>query len=77
MKFFFAICANLATFATAAVPRYNGRALDSVLSKRQNSVKQSLSSLVVDLGYEQHKGVQNASTCLDTWKGYGICFPID
>lgn len=77
MKLFFAICASLATFATAAFPRYNGRALDSVLSKRQNSVKQYLSSLVVDLGYEQHMGVQNASTCLDTWKRYGICFPID
>ena len=68
MKFPLATCATLAATASAATLRYNSRAFDAVLSKRQDSVNAS-SSLIVDLGYEQYIGVANQSTGLNTWKG--------
>ena len=68
MKFALTICASLAVIASAAAPRYNGRAFDGVLSKRQTSTNIS-SNLIVDLGYEQYMGVANASTGLNTFKG--------
>jgi len=69
MKFSLAICADLVAIVSAAAPRYNSRAFDGVLSKRQNTVNHSSSSLIVDLGYEQYTGVANQSTKLNTWKG--------
>ena len=70
MKFALTICANLAVTASAAAaaPRYNSRAFDGVLSKRQTSTNIS-SNLIVDLGYEQYMGVAHASTGLNTFKG--------
>ena len=72
MKFHISVWASLATLALAATPRYNGRAFESMLSKRQST---SGSGLTVDLGYEQYMGVANASTGLNTWKGY-VCVNI-
>ena len=72
MKFQLSICASLATVAFAATPRYNGRAFDSVFAKRQGTSTSASSSLTVDLGYEQYMGVANASTGLNTWKGYAL-----
>ena len=76
MKFQLSICASLASLALAATPRYNARAFDSVLAKRQSTSTPSSSNLVVDLGYEQYMGVANASTGLNTWKGYALCRPL-
>ena len=75
MKIQISVCASLATLAFAATPRYNARAFDSVLAKRQSTSTPS-SNLVVDLGYEQYMGVANASTGLNTWKGYALCRPL-
>lgn len=69
MKFSFAICAYLAAVVSAATPSYNSKAFDKFLGKRQTSVDQSSSSLIVDLGYERYVGVVNVSTGLNTWKG--------
>ena len=69
MKSSFAVCAYLAVVASAATPSYNSKAFDNLFKKRQNTVDQSSSSLVVDLGYERYMGVANASTGLHTWKG--------
>lgn len=69
MKLFIWIHACLATVVSAAVPNYNSRASDGLLSKRQSTVNQSSSSLIVDLGYERYMGVANLSTGLNTWKG--------
>ena len=69
MKLYLSLCASLATFASAAAPQYNSRAFDGVLSKRQTSTNVS-SDLIVDLGYEQYMGVANASTGLNTFKGW-------
>lgn len=68
MKFALTICAGLAVIASAAVPHYNSRAFDGVLSQRQTSMNIS-SNLIVDLGYERYMGVANASTGLNTFKG--------
>ena len=68
MKFALMICACMAVIASAAAPRYNSRAFDGVLSKRQTSTNIS-SNLIVDLGYEQYMGVAHASTGLNTFKG--------
>ena len=73
MKFHLSVCASLATLAFAATPRYNGRAFDSVIGRRQST---SASSLTVDLGYEQYMGVANASTGLNTWKGYPFYYTV-
>ncbi len=67
-----AVCTALAAIASAS-PRYNSRAFDGVLSRRQSSG--SSSSVVVDLGYEQYKGVANASAGLNTWKGIRYAAP--
>lgn len=69
MRFFIAIHAYLAGVISAATPSYNSKAFDGLLSKRQSTVTQSSSSLVVDLGYAQYMGVSNLSTGLNTWKG--------
>ena len=69
MKLSILIYANLATVVSAAIPRYNSRAFDGLLSKRENSVNDSSPNLVVDLGYARYRGVANLSTGLDTWKG--------
>ena len=69
MKLQLSLCASLVTLAFAATPRYNVRAFDSVIGRRQST---STSSLTVDLGYEQYMGVANASTGLNTWKGYAL-----
>ena len=67
--------AALVAFAALAssIPTYNSRAFDAALSKRQNPANSS--SLVVDLGYEQYRGVANASTGLNTWKGIRYAAP--
>ena len=64
-----AIYVWLAAIVSAATPRYNSRAYDSLLSKRQSTLSQSSSSLVVDLSYAKYMGVANLSTGLNTWKG--------
>lgn len=69
MMFSFAICAYVAAVVSAATPSYNSGAFDKFLGKRQTSVDQSSSNLVVDLGYERYMGVANVSTGLNTWKG--------
>ena len=69
MIFSFTVYAYLAGLVSAAVPSYNSKAFDNLLSKRQSTVDQSSSSLVVDLGYGRYMGVANASTGLHTWKG--------
>ena len=70
MKFQLSLCASLVTVASAATPRYNGGAFNSVIGRRQSS--SSSSSLTVDLGYEQYMGVANSGTGVNTWKGYAI-----
>ena len=72
MQFYTAVCTILAVVASAT-PRYNSKAFDGVLSKRQSSGDSS--SLVVDLGYERYLGVANASTGLNTWKGIRYAAP--
>lgn len=62
------ISAALASITSATI-RYNGKAFDHVSSRRQVSQNSSALDLVVDLGYEQYRGVANASTKLNTWKG--------
>ena len=69
MNFSFALCAYLAAIVSAATPSYNSKAFDNLFNKRQSTVNQSSSSLVVDLGYERYMGAANASTGLHTWKG--------
>ena len=69
MNLSFALCAYLAVVASAATPSYNRKAFDNLFSKRESTVDQSSSGLVVDLGYERYMGVANASTGLHTWKG--------
>lgn len=69
MMFSLAVCAYLAAVASSATPSYNSKAFDKVLVKRQSSVDQSSSSLVVDLGYERYMGVADVSSGLNTWKG--------
>lgn len=69
MRSSIAICAYLAAVVSAATASYNSRAFDGLLSKRQSTIDQSVSSLVVDLGYERYMGVANLSTGLNTWKG--------
>ena len=69
MKFSLSTCVSLTTIASAAAPRYNSRAFDGVLSKRQ-TITNTTSNLIVDLGYEQYMGVANASTGLNTFKGW-------
>lgn len=76
MTFCFAIFACLAAIVSASVPRYDDRAFDSLLMKRQIAINQTSSSLVVDLGYEQYLGVANLSTGLKTWKGQGTIRPV-
>lgn len=70
MKFQLSLCANLAILAYAATPRYNGSAFDSMIGRRQST--SSSSGLTVDLGYEQYMGVANASTGVNTWRGYAL-----
>ena len=53
----------------AATPLLNPKPFDALLSKRQST---STSGVIVDLGYEIYQGVANASTGLNTWKGYFI-----
>ena len=70
MRFFVAamyVC--LAATVSAGTPSHNSRIFDRLLSKRQSTINQSSSRLVVDLGYDQYRGVANLSTGLDTWKG--------
>lgn len=74
MRFFLIVYASLAAL-TSATPRYNSKAFDSVLNKRQGSGNSSSSSLIVDLGYEQYMGVANQSTGLHTWKGIRYAAP--
>ena len=47
---------------------FNPRPFDHFFSTRQLSQKPS-NDLLVDLGYEQYRGVHNESTGLNTWKG--------
>lgn len=72
MKLSIVIYAYLAAFVSAAIPSYNSKAFNDLLSKRQST---SSSSLVVDLGYEQYRGVTNLSTGLNTWKGIRYAAP--
>ena len=65
----FTVCACLAGVASAATPSYKSKAFDNLFSKRQSTVDQPSSSLVVDLGYERYMGVANVSTGLHIWKG--------
>ena len=58
-----ALVATISTFQTTS------EALATTFSKRQD-FQVRLSSLVVDLGYEQYQGVVNSSTGLREWKGY-------
>ena len=53
----------------AAAPYLNPKPFDALLSKRQST---STSGITVDLGYEIYQGVANASTGLNTWKGFFI-----
>lgn len=53
----------------SAIPEYNSRAFDSVYSQRQSTEILSVSDTVVDLGYEQYRGVANASTGLYNFWG--------
>ena len=69
MIFSFTVCAYLAGVVSAANPSYNSNAFDNLFNKRQSTVDQSSSSLVVDLGYGRYMGVANKSTGLHTWKG--------
>ena len=71
---FLSVCAVLVAFASATTPRHNAKVFDSVLSKRQGPSSGPPSNLIVDLGYEQYQGVANASTGLNTWKGYVVIF---
>lgn len=57
--------------AVGASPYSSPRPFDAVLSRRQNAVN-ATSSLTVDLGYEVYQGVDNPSTGLHTFKGYGF-----
>ena len=69
MKLSIVIYASLATLVSAAIPSYESRTFDGLLTKRQSNVDQLSSNLVVDLGYERYMGVANVSTGLNTWKG--------
>ena len=69
MRFLIIIYVWLLAAVSAANVRYNSRAFDSLLSKRQSNLSQSPSTLLVDLGYDQYMGVANVSTGLNTWKG--------
>ena len=51
----------------SAFPGFNHRPFDAVWSKRQSSA--SPEPLIVDLGYERYRGVFNATTGLNTFKG--------
>ena len=55
---------------SSALPRADP--FKQVRSKRQSTGSNDLS---VDLGYEIYQGVSNASTGLNTWKGYAIASP--
>ena len=67
----FRIFFAFAAFASAAIPPYNPRPYDGVLRKRQDStsLNASFNGLVVDLGYEQYRGVANDSMGLNNWFG--------
>ena len=49
---------------------FNVRPFESLLDKRQLIQNTSANGPIVDLGYERYQGVANASTGLNTWKGY-------
>ena len=68
MRLWLAIGATLVA-SISGFPRKRSGACAATLGKRQNSVNAS-SSLVVDLGYEQYRGVVDNSTGLKTWKGF-------
>ena len=72
MHLLLALFVSIAALA-AATPRYNSRAFQNVLSKRQ--ISQNSSDLTVDLGYEQYQGVANSITKLNTFKGIRYAAP--
>lgn len=51
----------------SAFPAFNHRPFDAVWSKRESSA--SPESLIVDLGYEQYRGVFNVTSGLNAFKG--------
>ncbi|KAL9042095.1 MAG: hypothetical protein Q9214_003886 [Letrouitia sp. 1 TL-2023] len=59
----------------SALPGYNARPFDALLSKRQGSSNSSAEAPLIDLGYEQYRGVANASTGLNTFKGIRYAAP--
>ena len=63
-------CASFAATVIAS-PFPNGKPFHAVWSKRQSS---SSSPLTVDLGYEVYQGVANATTKLNTFKGYATIY---
>lgn len=55
--------------AVVASPYPIGKPFNAIWSKRQSS---NNSPLTVDLGYEVYEGVSNATTKLNTFKGYAL-----
>lgn len=68
MRFSIAISAALTT-SVSAFPGSGSGAFPAALGERQNS-ENNVSSLVVDLGYEQYQGEVHGSTGLNSWLGY-------
>lgn len=66
--FWFSSCAILLPTVVAS-PYPNSKPFNAVWGKRQSS---SSSPLTVDLGYEIYEGVANATTKLNTFKGYAV-----
>ena len=56
----------LITSCSAAIPRYDPQPFSNILVRRQ---EETSDALVVDLGYEQYRGVANSSTHLNNWFG--------
>lgn len=66
--FLYVLLLTLLSFASASP--FNARPFESFSHKRQLIENTSANELIVDLGYERYQGVANASTGLNTWKGY-------